>query len=91
MSTDEWVAYDNLHKMGYVHGRVNHGRDEWVSGDTHTNTIEGFWSQFKNSVKGTHKSVSKKHMQKYLCEFEYRFNRRNGRASSILDDLLLAF
>jgi len=42
MSTDEWVAYDNLRKMGYVHGRVNHGRDEWVNGDTHTNTIEGF-------------------------------------------------
>ena len=91
MSTDEWVAYDNLGKMGYLHGRVNHGTGEYVRGNTHTNTIEGFWSQFKNSVRGTHKSISRKHMMKYLGEFEFRFNLRHLTSDQMLDQLLKVF
>lgn len=91
MSTDEWVAYDNLAKMGYDHGRVNHGHEEWVNGSIHTNTIEGFWSHFKSSMKGTHRSISKKHMQNYLSEFEYRFNSRRDVSSAMFDRLIQAF
>lgn len=47
-----------------------------VRGDVHTNTIEGFWAQFKRSVDGTHHSISPKHLQKYLNEFAYRHNHR---------------
>jgi transposase-like protein len=91
MSTDEWVAYDRLDRMGYTHGRVNHGTGEYVRGTIHTNTIEGFWSHFKCSVKGTHRAISKKHMAKYLGEFEFRFNLRHDTSDQMLDRLLKAF
>lgn len=91
LSTDEWMGYRGLRKLGYSHQTVNHKREQWVNGKAHTNTIEGFWSQFKNSVRGTHKSVSKKHMQKYLGEFEFRFNLRGSVSSSMFDRLIQAF
>lgn len=91
LNTDDWKAYRGLRKLGYAHKTVNHSRKQWVCGDTHTNTIEGFWSQFKNSVRGTHKSVSRQHMQKYLCEFEFRFNLRNSVSSTMFDRLIRAF
>jgi hypothetical protein len=40
------------------------------------NTIEGYWSRLKNSIRGTHVHVSGKHLQKYAGEFEYRYNSR---------------
>jgi transposase-like protein len=76
--TDEWPAYKNVRKLGYSHKTVNHGREQWVNGNCHTNTIENFWSRLKNSIRGTHIHVSKKHLPKYLGEFEYRFNMRHN-------------
>jgi transposase-like protein len=91
VSTDEYKLYRRLPNMGYTHSAVEHRRHEYVRGQTHTNTIEGFWAQFKNSVRGTHKSISRKHMQKYLAEFEFRFNLRGPSASSMFDRLIRAF
>lgn len=91
LSTDQWRAYRVLGRMGYTHNTVDHSRDEWVNGDTHTNTLECFWSHFKTSVRGTHKSVSKKHMQKYLGEFEFRFNLRKDVSGAMFDRLIQAF
>jgi transposase-like protein len=65
--------------------------DEWVRGRCHTNTIKGFWSHFKCAVKGTHRSISPQHMQKYLGEFEFRFNLRDLSSERMLDRLLKAF
>lgn len=76
ISTDEWKGYTYLPKAGYHHGYVTHSHEEWVNGDTHTQTIEGFWSHLKNAIRSTHIHVSPKHLPKYLAEFEYRFNRR---------------
>lgn len=76
--TDEWQVYKNVRKLGYAHKAVNHGREQWVNGTCHTNTIENFWSRLKNSIRGTHIHVSKKHLQKYLGEFEYRYNMRHN-------------
>jgi transposase-like protein len=81
ISTDEWFAYGRLSKLGYRHLVVRHSTDEWVRGDAHTNTIEGFWSQLKRSIRGTHVHVSGKHLSKYLGEFEYRWNMRNCQAA----------
>jgi len=78
ISSDEWKSYASLSKIGYVHGVVNHGREEWVRGIHHTNSIEGFWSHFKRSIRGTHVSVSRKHLAKYLGEFEFRYNLRHS-------------
>ena len=76
--TDEYRAYDGLKKAGYAHETINHGREEYVRGDVHTNTIEGFWSQMKRSIDGTHHGVSKKHLQAYADEYAFRYNRRHS-------------
>jgi transposase len=91
MNTDEMSSYIALAKQGYVHESVDHRHREYVRGTTHTNTIEGFWSHFKNSVRGTHKSISPKHMMNYLHEFEFRFNLRRNVSGSMFDRLILAF
>lgn len=76
ISTDEFKSYYHLNKRGYKHGYVHHGIKEYVNGIHHVNTLEGFWSQIKRSIKGTHVHVSKKHLPKYLGEFEFRYNMR---------------
>lgn len=77
ISTDEHPSYRALAAEGYQHGTVNHGMEEWVNGEHHTNSLEGFWSQVQRSIRGTHVHVSRKHLWKYLCEFEYRRNMRS--------------
>ncbi len=71
-------AYRALARHGYRHAMVTHSADEWVRGDTHVNTVEGFWLQLKRSIRGMHVHVSKKYLPKYLGEFEYRFNMRRA-------------
>ena len=66
--TDEWWAYRRLEKHGFKHESVNHGSKQWVSGGSHTNSIEGYWSLIKRSIRGTHVHVSRQHMPKYLAE-----------------------
>ena len=78
ISTDELPSYNRLAMFGYQHGSVNHSDEEWVNGIHHTNSLEGFWSQLKRSISGTHIHVSGKHLAKYLVEFEYRFNLRHA-------------
>ena len=45
------------------------------------NAIESFWRHLKCSISGTHTSVSAKYLNRYVKEFEFRFNRRNDAAS----------
>lgn len=90
VSTDSLWSYRNLPKLGYKHGFVKHTLREYVKGIHHTNSIEGFWSRLKNSINGTHVHVSKKHLAKYLGEFEFRFNMR-ANPSLMFDRLLKSF
>jgi transposase len=76
ISTDELKSYADLRRAPYRHGTVRHIDEEWVRGEHHTNTIEGFWSQLKRSIRGTHVHVSAKHLWKYVAEFSYRRNTR---------------
>ena len=76
--TDEYGAYHGLKRKGYDHEIINHRRKEWARGEAHTNTIEGFWSQIKRSIDGTHHHVSGKHLQKYADEHAFRYNRRRS-------------
>ena len=78
VSTDELKSYARIARFGYNHGTVNHSADQWVNGIHHTNSIEGFWSQIKRSIRGTHIHVSRKHLSKYLGEFEFRYNLRHA-------------
>jgi transposase-like protein len=76
ISSDELRSYDKLKEQGFDHQTVRHGRKEFVRGDVHTNTLEGFWSRLKLSIRGTHVHVSKKHLWKYASEFSFRYNMR---------------
>ena len=80
VSTDELWAYTTLPLHGYDHGSVNHSKKQWAKGKHHTNSIEGFWSLIKRSIKGTHVHISKEHAAKYLSEFEFRWNLRHDPA-----------
>lgn len=76
--TDELAVYNYATRWGYRHDRVNHGRKEYARGIVHTNTIEGFWSQVKRSIDGTHHSVSRRWLPRYVAEFSWRYNRRKA-------------
>jgi transposase len=56
--TDEFHVYDALPVMGYKHESVPHAEKIYVLGDAHMNTIEGFWSQAKNGIRGVYHAVS---------------------------------
>jgi transposase-like protein len=80
ISSDEHMAYRKLASRGYIHGMVNHSQEQWVNGIHHTNSIEGFWSHLKRGIKSTHAAVSRKHLQKYVDEFAFRYNNRQAPA-----------
>ena len=74
--TDEHSGYNPLTKRGYAHRRVNHSARVYVSGDVHTNTIEGFWSLLKNGIRGTYHAVGTNYLQSYVNEYAFRYNHR---------------
>jgi transposase-like protein len=76
VNTDEWLGYRKLHKM-FDHRVVNHKSHQYVDGDVHTNTLEGFWALFKRGIRGVYHLMSAKHMQKYVDEFVFRYNTRD--------------
>lgn len=84
--TDAWRSYRKL-KAEYVHRWIDHGIT-YADGTIHTNSIEGFWSLFKRQYHGTHHWISKKHMDAYLAEMCYRWNRRAMTADERVNDLL---
>ena len=90
ISSDEWPSYKILGRLGYDHRTVEHGRKVWARGDTHVNTLEGFWSMLKRSIRGTHIHVSPKHLPKYLGEFEFRWNLRHA-PETMFARLLMSF
>ena len=59
------------------------------NGET-VNAIENFWRHLKCSIEGTHTSVSRQHLERYVKEFEFRFNRRM-RPETMLFELLTRF
>jgi hypothetical protein len=74
--TDELPAYNEVGLEYRAHDRINHGARIYVSGDVHTNTIEGFFGNLKTGIRGNYHSISKKWLQGYLNEFVWRYNRR---------------
>ena len=78
--TDEHPVYGDLATAGRRHESVRHKREEWVRGDVHTNTIEGFWSTLKRGIDGVYHSVSPDYLQNYLDEYGFRYNRRHDKA-----------
>ena len=75
ISTDDHKGYRFVAR-DFPHGMVSHSTGEYVCGAIHTNTIEGFWSIFKRGIIGTFHKVSKKYLQLYVNEFQFRYNNR---------------
>jgi transposase len=75
--TNGFLAYKDLPKHNFNHKVISHTAHEYVKDGFHTNTLEGFWSQLKRMIKGTHMHVSKKHLQKYIDECATRYMLRN--------------
>ena len=90
--TDELRSYQKaLPRSQYTHKTVNHSKGEYATPDgTSTNQIESFFNHLKKSIAGTHTSVSSKHLERYVKEFEYRFNRRM-RPETMLNERLTRF
>jgi transposase-like protein len=78
VATDESGLYAALSKKGIPHASVNHMRGEYVRGNVHTQTIDGFWSLLKRGILGTFHNVSKKYLPLYVAEFEWRYNNRTN-------------
>lgn len=76
--TDEWPAYNGLDRHFAAHSRVRHSTREYVVGDWHTNTIEGFFGNLKTGIRGNYKKVSRRWLQGYLNEFTWRYNHRHA-------------
>lgn len=74
--TDEAGQYVALKKDFADHEVVRHGKGEYVRGEAHTNTVEGFYSVFKRGMKGVYQHCSEKHLHRYLAEFDFRYNNR---------------
>ena len=76
--TDELKSYMGIEDHDTIHRTVSHSSEEWVVGEVHTNGIEGVWSLFKRSIVGTFHKMSRKHLDRYLEELEWRFNNRKN-------------
>lgn len=86
--SDSWRGYDGLVDVGYAkHFRVNHAADEFVSGASHVNGIESFWSYAKRRLQKFN-GVSARTFYLHLKECEYRFNNRHKELSTLLLKLL---
>lgn len=75
--TDELGAYKTLDGHYVGHKRIRHRANVYVDGETHTNTVEGFFGLFKNGVRGVYHAISTRYLQDYLNEYAFRYNRRN--------------
>ncbi|HUD04252.1 MAG TPA: IS1595 family transposase, partial [Candidatus Paceibacterota bacterium] len=86
--TDEFLSYSKIGKL-YPHYSVSHGKGQYVKeGDIHSNGAESFWAVFKRGYYGTYHNMSKKHLQKYVDEFVFRYNNRNTEVVDMFADVV---
>lgn len=86
--TDEDMAFRAL-KKDYMHLTVRHSMGEYVrgAGYIHSNTIESVWALLKRQINGIHHWVSPKHLQKYVDEMTWRYNRRDLKVTPRMNDM----
>ena len=76
LMTDEAKLYTYVGHNFASHGTVTHSAREYVRGDVHTNTVEGYFSILKRGIYGVYQHVSEAHLNRYLSEFDFRYNNR---------------
>lgn len=87
--TDEYPPYRKVAKAaGLDHETVNHSKEEYARGSVHVNAIEGYWSQLKRQIFGIHHWVSRKHLNRYVSESVWRYNRRDVTEAFRFNELL---
>src|SRR6266853_1848686 len=74
--TDESGVYWSVGEEFKTHRTVVHAAEEYVRGDAHTNTAEGYFSILKRGIYGIYQHVSEEHLHRYLAEFDFRYNQR---------------
>jgi transposase-like protein len=74
--TDESGVYWEIGEQFASHRTVVHSANEYVRGDAHTNTVEGYFSIFKRGIYGVYQHLSEHHLKRYLAEFDFRYNER---------------
>lgn len=75
LMTDEFRSYQTVGNE-MKHSIVNH-QEQYVDGDVHTNTIEGFWSLLKRAWYGSHHHYRTAYTPLYVAEACYKYNYRN--------------
>jgi len=76
LMTDDAGQYRYMGRDFAKHETVNHGIEEYVRGEAHTNTIEGYFSILKRGITGVYHHVSQQHLKRDLVEFDFRYNER---------------
>jgi hypothetical protein len=76
LMTDEYRSYGRIGKRFASHETVKHSEEEYVRGDVHTNTVEGFYSIFKRGMIGIYQHCNERHLHRYAAEFDFRYNNR---------------
>ena len=76
--TDGWKGYHGLNRIGYIHDVV---REEADVGDRLLPRCHRVASLLKRWMMGTHQgAISHEHLDYYLGEYTFRFNRRTSRS-----------
>lgn len=78
LMTDEFSSYTKVGREFSEHGVVRHSAKEYSRGNVHTNTVEGYFSILKRGLIGTFHHVSEQHLQRYVNEFDFRYNNRQS-------------
>jgi transposase-like protein len=79
--TDQASQYLKVGAQMADHQSVNHGAREYVRKSdvtVHTNTVEGYFSVFKRGMRGVYQHCSKKHLHRYMAEFDFRYSNRSA-------------
>jgi len=76
--TDEAGQYNKLADDFAEHDFVRHSAEEYARGNIHTNTIEGYFSIFKRGMKGVYQHCAKRHLHRYMAEFDFRYSNRSA-------------
>jgi hypothetical protein len=90
LHTDESRLYSFVGQQFKAHETVTHSHDEYVRGDVHTNSVEGYFSIFKRGMRGTYQHCKEKHLHRYLAEFDFRYNHRTALGIGDIDRTIAA-
>lgn len=74
--TDGFLAFNDLGREFASHETVNHGKREYISGEVHVNLAKNWFSLLKRGITGTFRHISRQHLDRYVGEYQYRYNNR---------------